>query len=153
MRVSKETPLEKIISYASQLYHQLVLVVGPPGSGKSKYLSEIAKEKDSPIFNLNLSLSNNLLDLSTNQRKISVDPVLSRELSSCSRLLFIDNAEILFDRSLQQNPIKVLQNLSRSHVVFCAWGGSYENGVLSYAEPGHPEWLSHSDFDGLIVSV
>lgn len=153
MKFSKETPLEKIISCASQLYYQLVLVVGPPGSGKSKYLSEIAREKNFTIFNLNLSLSSNLLDLSPNQRKIYVDPVLSREVSSYSELLLIDNAEILFDRSLQQNPIKVLQNLSRSRVVFCSWGGSYENGVLSYAEPGHPEWLSHSDFDGLIVSV
>ena len=57
-------------------------------------------------------------------------------------VLTVDNIELLFEPSLQQEPLALLQELSRNKSLIVAWGGSYDEQrrVLTYAEPGHPEY-------------
>ena len=52
----------------------------------------------------------------------------------------LDNIELLFDPALHQDPLVCLQGLSRNKTLIAAWGGNYVGGVLTYAEPGHPEY-------------
>jgi hypothetical protein len=59
--------------------------------------------------------------------------------------LALDNIELLFDPGLHQNPLGLLKELSRNKSLVVAWGGAYyeEHQILTYAEPGHPEYQKY----------
>jgi hypothetical protein len=65
----------------------------------------------------------------------------------------LDNLEILFDKDLKQDPLRLLQGLSRNRAVVASWNGSMTSGRLLYAETGHPEYRSYNAVDALIVSM
>lgn len=67
--------------------------------------------------------------------------------------MVLDNLEILFDKDLQQDPLRLLQSISRNRAVVASWNGSINSGRLLYAEPGHPEYRSYDTVDALIVSM
>ena len=53
-------------------YYRLILVVGKLGSGKTTLLKELHDEFKIPYVNVNLELSQQLLELSNRQRKLKV---------------------------------------------------------------------------------
>jgi hypothetical protein len=92
---------------------------------------------------LNLHLSQRLLDLTGKERLLRVRRILAQIIDSHPEpLLAVDNIELLFEPGLQQEPLALLQELSRNKSLVVAWGGDYgkQKRVLTYAEPGHPEY-------------
>lgn len=63
--------------------------------------------------------------------------------SHASETVLLDNTELLFDSGLQQDPLRVLQNLARHRTVVASWLGRAKDRTLTYAEPGHPEFQSY----------
>ena len=61
--------------------------------------------------------------------------------------------EILFDKDLQQDPLRLLQGISRNRAVVASWNGIMNSGRLLYAEIGHPEYRSYDSVDVLIVGM
>jgi len=60
------------IGEAHELYHRLILMVGPAGSGKTKALQEVSTSNSVPLINVNLGLSRRMLDLA--ERQASANP-------------------------------------------------------------------------------
>jgi len=54
---------------------------------------------------------------------------------------------------LHQNPLRILQDLSRSTTLLVAWPGQIQGKYLSYAEPGHPEYQQYEITDFLAVDL
>lgn len=139
---------------ASNLYSRLILVVGPPRSGKTTALVELASAKTWPIVNVNLTLSERLLELTTKQRALRVARLLDEIVGEQDGdVLILDNVEVLFSRELQQDPLKLLQGLTRNHTVIAAWAGRFESETLTYADTTHPEHRSYRNPDAIIVST
>ena len=67
--------------------------------------------------------------------------------------MVLDNLEILFDKDLQQDPLRLLQGISRNRAVVASWNGIMNSGRLLYAETGHPEYRSYDSVDALIVGM
>ena len=142
------------IRHAESLYHRLVLVVGPEGKGKTSVLREVAKRIDAPLMNINLELSRRMLDLTERQRALQVQRLLDQIVAEPeSDVILLDNVEILFDVALQQDPLRLLQGLSRSRTVAAAWNGSIENDHLVYAAPHHPEYRRYPVGGFLVAST
>lgn len=133
-------------------YHRLLLLVGPARSGKTTLLREFADASGWPRVNLNLRLSERLLDVPSRFRQIRVLDLL-RDLASEAPGdgLVLDNIELLFQRSLEQDPLQALLALSRTRVVVAAWSGAFAEGSLTYAAPGHPEYRHYPAPDCAII--
>ena len=151
-------PLSQLIAEqvptAAKLYHRLVLVVGPPRSGKTTALRELATDKSWPIVNVNLSLSERLLELTSRQRALGVPRLLeSMAKENAGEVLILDNIEVLFSPELRQDPLRLLEGLSRHRTVVAAWAGERERESLTYADPAHPEYKRYQNPEAIIVST
>ena len=137
---------------ASELYFRLVLVVGAAGSGKTVALQEVQSRMAAPLVNVNLELSRRMLDMTERQRALQVAKLLEEIAGQVGHdVVLLDNIEILFDVSLKQDPLRLLQGISRNRTVVATWNGALENGLVTYATPGHPEHQRYAVHDFLVV--
>ena len=72
--------------------------------------------------------------------------------ASGAEVTLLDNIEILFDVNLKQDPLRLLQGISRNRTVVAAWNGTIEGNHLVYAIPGHTEYRRYPLQDYLIVA-
>lgn len=138
---------------AEGCYFRLVLLVGETGSGKTGVLRDIAEEFGSSVVNVNLALSGELLELTAKQRSLRLPGILDQIADQAPSPVVLDNLEILFDKDLQQDPLRLLQGISRNRAVLASWNGIMNSGRLMYAETGHPEYRSYDSVDALIVDM
>jgi ABC-type hemin transport system ATPase subunit len=145
--------LEKL-KYAHELYHRLILVVAPAGAGKTAALQEICGLTGAPLVNVNLELSRLMLQLTERQRTLQLPRLFSDVLGGVEGdVVLLDNIEILFDPLLKQDPLRLLQSLSRSRTLVVSWNGAVNQGFLTYAVPEHPEYRRYSVKDLLLVTA
>ncbi len=145
--------VKRSLQTSEGLYHRLVLLVGETGSGKTAVLQDIAKEFGSSVINVNLALAGELLELTARQRSLRLPGILDQIVDQVQSPVILDNLEILFDMDLQQDPLRLLQSISRNRAVVASWNGSISFGKLLYAETGHPEYRSYDSVDALIVGM
>lgn len=154
MQRSLSEQLIERIPQVAVLYHRLLLVVAPAGSGKTRALQEIATLLGVKVINLNLELSQALLDLTERQRPLRVGRILDQIAGSVGdTTLLLDNTELLFDPALKQDPLRSLQQLSRLQTVVASWNGRVEGAYLVYARPDHPEYRRYPVTDLQIVTT
>ena len=128
------------IEKAAELYHRLVLVVGPTSSGKTRSLQRLAEIFAVPVVNVNLETSKHLLELTDRQRRLELPRILGDLVADAGPKVLLDNTELLFDTSLGHDPLRLLQKLSRSRTVVASWRGTLQTGYLIYGAPDHPEY-------------
>jgi|Deesub1362B_J571_1020462.scaffolds.fasta_scaffold02841_3 hypothetical protein len=165
------------IGEARELYHRLILLVGPAGSGKTSALREVSASTSAPLINVNLELSRRMLDLTERQRALQLPRLLQDVCASsverrASEVLLLDNIEILFDVKLKHDPLRLLQGLSRNKTIVAAWPGDVvepdsslrapekndarattcdRGRYLTYAVPDHSEYRRYPIRDLMIV--
>jgi hypothetical protein len=139
---------------APQLYYRLILVVAPSRMGKTMALREIAKRTGFQCININLDLSQRLLDLTERQRSLQVSRLLNEIVEeNGTQVALLDNIELLFDTSLKQDPLRLLQGISRNRTVVASWNGRIEHEHLIYAQPDHPEYRRYPTTGLLVIDV
>ncbi|MCK9303763.1 MAG: BREX-3 system P-loop-containing protein BrxF [Bacteroidales bacterium] len=141
------------IEAAEELYYRLVLVAGKSGTGKTSVMQKLADKHNTELININLCLSKELLELTEKQRQLKLTEILSGIFDCTNKVVFLDNIEVLFDVELKQDPLRLLQGLSRNLIVVASWNGSFDNGKLTYAEPGHREYRKYDSIDALVVGI
>jgi hypothetical protein len=140
------------IGQAAELYHRLIVLVAPAGTGKTAALQDVHARTDAPLVNVNVELSRRMLELTERQRALQLPGLLSDIVNAAQAdVILLDNIEVLFDVSLRQDPLRLLQGLSRSKTVVAAWSGSTDGEYLVYANPGHPEYKRYPLRDFLVV--
>ena len=141
------------ISQAAGLYHRLIILVAPAGTGKTAALQDVHERTAVPLVNVNLELSRRMLDLSERQRALQLPSIMAEVVSvSAAEVVLLDNIEVLFDVSLKQDPLRLLQGLSRNKTVVAAWSGFIDGEHMVYATPDHPEYKRYPLRDSLVVN-
>ncbi len=148
-----KSSIKRSLQAAAGLYYRLVLLVGETGSGKTGVLRGVAKDFQTSVVNVNLVLSRELLELTAKQRSLRLPGILDQIADQAQQPLVLDNLEILFDKDLKQDPLRLLQGISRNRAVVSSWNGTFSNGRLVYAETGHPEYRYYDSIDALIVGM
>jgi hypothetical protein len=137
---------------ARNLYNRLVLVVGPAGTGKTAALRELCDGSGLPYVNLNLALSQRLLEHASKARPLRLRAALDDVMAKTEGdVVVLDNIEILFDPGLKQDPLRLLQLVSRNRTVVASWNGDAAARTLTYAAAGHPEHRRYTDVDTILV--
>lgn len=139
---------------AQALYFRLVLLVGPSGSGKTECLREIATREGYPLLSLSLDLSRSLLPMTDRQRALQTPGIIQDVLHDTdSDVVLLDNPELVFSPALRQDPLRLLESLSRSRTLGVAWPGAVHGSWINYAEPDHPEHRRYPIKDFLVVDA
>lgn len=143
----------RTIDQAAELYHRLVMLVAPSGAGKTTALQDVHERTNAPLLNINLELSRRMLELTERQRALQLPRLLSEMVNAAQAdVVLLDNIEVLFDVSLKQDPLRLLQGLSRNKTVVAAWNGSVDHEHMVYATPDHPEYKRYPLRDFLVVN-
>lgn len=145
--------IKRSLQAAEGLYHRLVLLVGETGTGKTGVLRDVAQDFGTSVININLALSSELLELTAKQRTLRLPGILDQIAVKAQSPVVLDNIEILFDKDLKQDPLRLLQGISRNRAVVASWNGTMTSKRLLYAETGHPEYRSYDSVDALIVGM
>lgn len=133
--------IKQQISEASLRDEKLVILVGRPGSGKSRILRQLSKNN---YLNLSKELSKRLLPIPREKRPDQVFSLLQEIIETQQEpVLLFDNIEILFLPELDLDPLKVLGKLSREKTVVVAWVGYFDGSELSWSEPGRPDYKTY----------
>ena len=142
------------VKQAAELYHRLTLVVAPAGAGKTTALQDVRDRTGAPLVNVSLELSRRMLELTERQRALQL-PSLLREIVSNEgdETILLDNIEVIFDVRLKQDPLRLLQGLSRERTVVAAWNGTIGEDSLIYAAPAHAEYRCYPIRDFLVASL
>lgn len=116
-------------------------MVADSGSGKTRLLRQLSEELRFPLVNVNRELSRRLLDLTERQRTLRL-PRLLHEIVDAAHadVMLLDNLEVLFDVALKQDPLRLLQGLSRGRTLVASWNGAHDGRYMTYATPEHPEY-------------
>jgi hypothetical protein len=145
--------LKRSIASSEGTYHQLILLVGESGSGKTKTLNDLSIDIGVEIINLNLLLSKQLLELTPKQRSLQLAKIIEDTIRKEGDTVILDNIELLFDNSLKQDPLRLLQMISRNKTIISSWSGKQDRSKLLYAEAGHPEYRTYDVTDVLIINM
>jgi len=94
-----------------------------------------------------------MLELTERQRALQLPQILREIVNmASSEIILLDNIEIIFDVGLKQDPLRLLQGLSRNKTVIAAWNGTIVEDSLTYAVPGHSEYRRYPIHDFLVAS-
>jgi hypothetical protein len=94
-----------------------------------------------------------MLEMTVKQRTVRVPALLEQAVENFPDIVILDNIEILFDKELRQDPLRMLQGISRNRSVLASWNGTWTRANLIYATPGHPEHRSYDVGDTLVVGM
>ena len=143
--------VEEHTRLAERLYNRLVLVVGECGTATFEVLRNVSEGMNAPLINIGLELSRRLLDLAERQRSIRVRNLLEQVVDETeSDIVILYRTEILFDVTLRQDPMRLLQGLSRNRTVIATWDGTINENNIEYAVAGHPEHR-RCPIDGVLI--
>jgi hypothetical protein len=108
--------------------YRLLLIIGKPGSGKSKYLQNYSKQVGIPILDLDFILGKELPD---GRDADYVYDFLNGFLDTYKpEQVLIDKKAILYNKDSKIDLLDFLKQLSLKKTVIATWNGYTENGKL-----------------------
>lgn len=143
--------LDRLVEDVSGLNSKLILLIGPPRSGKTNLLGQLAARRQARVLNVGAALGRELMTLPSTRRHLQAADLLKNlgDRFASQGLLLLDNIELLFDQTLQLSPLDLLRRHAHARRIIAVWPGELRENRLSYATTGHPE---HQDYgvDGLV---
>lgn len=138
----------------NDLYYQLILVVSPDQAEISTALHTLAQHRGLAYMNVSRELSLRLLNLTTDQRVRKTGGLMSDLIKAASgHTIILDNTALLFEVTLRQDPLRLLQRLSRHKTILAAWNGRLLDHSLVYAEPDHAEYRRYAAKDIEAIAI
>lgn len=135
-------------------YHRFTIILNPDRQSIGPDIKNVLEDLGIVYINLGLSLSQLLLELTERQRSLRLVNLIDQVLSSYEGMpVLLDHIEVLFTPQLNQDPLRLLQGLSRNRDILAVWNGHIDKGFLTYASPDHPEYRRYPIQDLTILSL
>lgn len=159
MSDSKKQQLIEAINGSAHDRHKLILVLGGFGAGKTQLLRATATEVEGVYVNLNLQLTERLLQLPRSRYAdgVTVHQVLDKlcdELSPAGQPLLVDNVELLFSPEVGQvNPVDTFKRISRQRPVVLALPARRDGNYAEYSTIGRRDYLRMEIGEYVVINV
>jgi hypothetical protein len=132
--------VQRIVEFVrdtEKLDERLVLIVGQPGSGKSKIMRELSAMRGWEYVDSRILVTEELLELMPKARPVEAPRIMDSVLGKLeAEVILLDGIQALFAPVLQLDPLSMLRRLSRKHTIVAAWPGQFENGKLVFNQDG-----------------
>lgn len=134
--------LQDSINHSLAADHRIVLLVGPPGCGKSRILREL---RGVGTINVGKDLARDLAKIPKQERQEKVLDLLGELISTFVQpVVVLDNIELLLLPELKLDIWTALGALSQSKQLIVAWTGRVVGDQIQWGEPGVPGHLNLS---------
>ena len=115
--------LTETIQKLNEKENKLLLIIGEPGSGKSKMIREYSQETGIPIIDMDKIFINTAPDQLMNEMKNFLK-------TYHQKVLLLDNKKILYTKNSEIELMAFLQEISKDIPVVATWNGKIENGEV-----------------------
>jgi ABC-type cobalamin/Fe3+-siderophores transport system ATPase subunit len=128
--------LQDSITHSLAADRRVVLLVGPPGCGKSRVLREF---QDVGIVNVGKELARELIPHAKEKRSEMALELLGQLIDSHTHsIVVLDNIELLFMPELKIDLWPALEVLSANKKLIVAWTGRVAGDQIQWGDPGVP---------------
>ena len=133
---------------------RLVLLVGRPGSWKSKLLRELSTIRGWQYVNCRAFLTEELLEMVPKVRAQEASGIIAKALDALKAdVIVLDDMQVLFAPVLQVDPLQLLKHLGRKFTVVAAWPGEFDGVSLKVAAAGQVEPRVYDAKDLTIIQI
>ena len=115
--------LTETIQKLNEKENKSLLIIGEPGSGKSKIIREYSQETGIPIIDMDKIFINTAPDQLMNEMKNFLK-------TYHQKVLLLDNKKILYTKNSEIDLMAFLQEISKDIPVVATWNGKIENGEV-----------------------
>lgn len=129
--------LNKKVEELNNEKHKLLLIIGTPGSGKSKIIREYSQETGIPIIDLDTIFMHTPSDQLMNEMKNFLS-------TYHQNVLLLDNKKILYAKNSTIDLLAFLKEISEIIPVIATWNGKIEDGQVFHFRKGASEDLIYS---------
>lgn len=92
-------------------------------------------------LNLGLLVSEQLCRLPEGERRETIAEIVSKIINkTAAEKLVVENIDLLFAPEFSLDVLKLLTMAGKNKLLVVLWHGSFQNGVLTYAEPGYKDY-------------
>jgi len=117
--------------------HKLLLIIGQPGSGKSKMIRNYSEDTGIPILDLDKIFANTPAE--------QLMPEMKNFLKNYHQdVLLLDNKKVLYEKNNNIDLLDFLKELSKDIIVVATWNGKIEDGQVFHFRQNAPEDLIYS---------
>lgn len=127
----------KKIDELDDAQHKLLLIIGQPGSGKSKLMRTYSEKTGIPILDLDKIFINTPCEQLMNEMKTFLS-------TYHQKVLLLDNKKILYTKNSSIDLLAFLKELSKDIPIVATWNGKIEDGQLFHFCQHAPEDLIYS---------
>lgn len=126
--------IEQKLEALKEAEYKLVLIVGRPGTGKSKLLHEFSANSGIPVLDLNKILGE---QIPTGKDADYVYGFLDGFLTTYNQpVVLLDKKRILYNADSNIDMLKFLKDISKNKFVVATWNGYVEDGKLIHIRSG-----------------
>lgn len=138
----------------SDSYSDCLIITHPDISVIRGVVTELRNEYEWPILDIGLQLSKKLLSIQPSKRSRQIPQIMDDMVGKFeTNPIFCTNITLLFEPSLDLDPLALFLQLGRSHKIIVMWPGQSRNNGLSYAVPEHSHYRVWQKPDANIYSL
>lgn len=141
--------------YIAQGEEKLLIIIGGPGSGKSKLIRDLTYQDGWKICEAKELFDDEFLEIPRADRPEKAIALISTAIRRLNaRVVMIDNVEFLFAPILNLNPVQMLKDLSKECPIIVSWRGSLEGNTLYFEHNGDPKYAKFTlDNPNQVISL